>query len=97
MTQVKYAGRTYLIEFGIAADALAVEAGEERRRGRSIETLIVVEHLDFQSVPQSLKISAARFACKSTQFGCGVKANRNDSLREESQGLEVEALIFVAS
>ena len=74
------------LKIHIAADALAVEAGEERRRRRSIETLVVVENLDFQSIPQLPKISAARAAHKSTQFSCGVKANRNDSLEEESQG-----------
>src|ERR1700731_2300297 len=44
----------------IAADALAVEAGEERRRRRSVETLVVVENFDFQSIPRLPRISAAR-------------------------------------
>ncbi len=53
------------LEVHVAADALAVEAGEERRRGRSVETLVVVENFDFQSNPHMPRISAARAAWKS--------------------------------
>ena len=43
---------------GVFADALAVEAGEERGGGSSVKALVVVEDSDFQSIPQLSKISA---------------------------------------
>jgi hypothetical protein len=50
------------LEFHVASDALAIEAREERRRRCSVETLIVVENFDFQSIPQLYKFPPSSFA-----------------------------------
>src|SRR5271165_543288 len=47
-------------EVGVGANALAIKTGEERRGTGSVETLVVVEDSDFQSMPQLYKNSRRR-------------------------------------
>jgi hypothetical protein len=47
-------------EFGVVANAFAIEAGKQCGGAGPVETLVVIENFDFQSIPRSLqKLSAA--------------------------------------
>jgi hypothetical protein len=72
-------------EVGVFANAFAIETGKQRGRRCSIETLVVVENSDSQSMPQSYKNSHPKNPDPGELQAQG-KANRNDSLEEESQG-----------
>jgi hypothetical protein len=47
--------QTREFEIGIAANALAIEAGKQRGGGSSVKTLVVIEDPYSQSVPQSIE------------------------------------------
>jgi hypothetical protein len=41
------------LKLHVAANALAVKAGEDRGRRSSVETFVVIENFNFQSIPQT--------------------------------------------
>jgi hypothetical protein len=76
-------------EIGVAANTLAIEAGKQRGGGGSVKTFVVIEDPYSQGLPQS----SNRFPAAKPRYRRGiasrVKANRIDSLQEESQGAVV--------
>ena len=72
-------------KFGVAADALAIEAGEQSGGRRSVETLVVIKDSNSQSRPQSNLNSRGRV--RQSELAPLVKANRIDSLEGESQAV----------
>src|SRR5580704_1620423 len=74
-------------EVRVFANPFAIKTGEERGGAGSVETLVVIEDSNFQSGPQFCKSSRRPHShIRSVSVG-RVKANRNDSLEEESQGV----------